>query len=152
RHPVWDAEPLDVRELMRAERAELCALLDSLTADEWSCPTACDRWTVHGLVAHLVHDDLRILSHGRDGFAVGWFTGPEAELPAWLAARNERFVDVLGELSPRVLTDLLRWTAPQTEASFDEPEPRAPAAGVSWAGLHDGAPAWLGRAREYTER
>jgi uncharacterized protein (TIGR03083 family) len=152
RHPVWDAPPLDVRDVMRRERAALCDLLDSLAPDEWTRPTACDQWAVHGIVAHLLHDDLRILSHGRDGFAAGWFTGPEDELAAWLGARNERFVEALSELSPPLLVELLRWTAPQVEETFDRVDTRTPDAGVSWAGLHDAAPGWLGRAREYTER
>jgi hypothetical protein len=35
---------------------------------------------------------------------------------------------------------------------FAAADATAPSAGVSWAGLHEGAPAWLGTAREYTER
>jgi uncharacterized protein (TIGR03083 family) len=36
------------------ERAELGALLEGLTPEEWEAPSLCERWTVREVVAHLL--------------------------------------------------------------------------------------------------
>jgi uncharacterized protein (TIGR03083 family) len=47
------------RELMRAERRDIRALISTLTGEQWSAASLCDGWTVRDLVAHLVGwDDL----------------------------------------------------------------------------------------------
>ncbi|CAM3144006.1 maleylpyruvate isomerase family mycothiol-dependent enzyme [Prescottella defluvii] len=44
----------DVTELAHAERAQLAALLKSLTAQQWQEPSLCAGWTVRDVVAHML--------------------------------------------------------------------------------------------------
>src|SRR5918999_4565283 len=60
-------EPVLVADLFPRERAGLLGVLDSLRPEDWGRPTVCDGWSVKDLVAHLLADDLGLLSRGRDG-------------------------------------------------------------------------------------
>ena len=42
-----------IRNLIAAERRELAALLDGLSAEQWEAPSLCAGWTVRHVVAHL---------------------------------------------------------------------------------------------------
>ncbi|WP_194288917.1 MULTISPECIES: maleylpyruvate isomerase family mycothiol-dependent enzyme [unclassified Nocardioides] len=44
--PLWST--------VASERRELADLLDTLGPEQWSTPSLCAAWTVHGVVAHLV--------------------------------------------------------------------------------------------------
>jgi len=44
---------VDARALVPRLRAELAALLTSLTSGDWALPTACPGWSVHDVAAHL---------------------------------------------------------------------------------------------------
>ena len=45
--------PEDVIKLVLAESSQLTSLLDNLDPDAWNMPTACNRWNVGDVVAHL---------------------------------------------------------------------------------------------------
>lgn len=102
------------------------------------------------LVAHLLADDLGLLSRGRDGHADAQLAAGEP-LVAFLDRRNGEWVATTRRLSSRVLRDLLEWSGPQTAEWFASLDPYAIGPRVSWAGP-DPAPMWLGVARELTER
>jgi hypothetical protein len=53
-------------------------------------------------------------------------------------------------LSPRVVIDLLAWSAPQLVDMFEDQDPTACLAHVSWAGP-DPLPVWLNQLRELSE-
>ena len=43
----------DLMPMVHAERASLGEFLDTLTPDQWTAPTWCDKWNVQEVVAHL---------------------------------------------------------------------------------------------------
>jgi uncharacterized protein (TIGR03083 family) len=81
---------VDAMELAVAERADLVALLESLSSAQWDAPTLCSRWAVRDVVAHVFGfdeldplglaglllrsglrpgraNDLRVTAHAGDG-------------------------------------------------------------------------------------
>ncbi len=152
RWQVLDADPVDVFDVLRTERDELIQLLASLGPAAWSADTDCPGWQVRDIAAHLLHDDLRLLAHLRDGHRGGWFEGPVAELGPWLHARNQAFVSGTSDLSSALLVELLAWTGARLDAVYASRDPRALDDGVAWAVPDGPAPNWLGTGREYTER
>jgi Mycothiol maleylpyruvate isomerase N-terminal domain len=60
---------ISVVDLLPAERAVLLARRSELGEAEWTAPTACPGWTVHGVALHLLADDIGRLSYGRDRYA-----------------------------------------------------------------------------------
>jgi uncharacterized protein (TIGR03083 family) len=134
--------------------AELMRLLRGLDDADWERPTACARWSVKDIVAHLLDTGLRRLSLGRDG----WVTppartiGPYADLVVYLNELNAQWVTAARRLSPPVLIELLDDSAPRLHAYFASLEPMAEAQfGVAWAG-EECSPVWFDIGREYTER
>ncbi len=144
--------PVMVLELFPEVRAELLALLSSLTAEEWARPTVCPGWSVKDIALHLLSGDIGILSRRRDAFTPA---GPPIEswsdLVALINRLNEAWTAATRRLSPRVLCDLLAWAGPQVEEYFGTLDPLAIGVPVNWAGAEP-APNWLDLAREYTER
>jgi uncharacterized protein (TIGR03083 family) len=110
----WAGQPIDARSQFPLERAELIGLLTSLDADDWRRATVCPGWTVHDIVAHVVHDYMSKLSGKRDEYAS---PGPlrGEDLPTFLHRLNQEFVDVASRWSPRVLIDLLDHLGPQLD-------------------------------------
>lgn len=145
--------PSDVRvvELFPPLLQELLALLDSLTHDDWGRPTACAGWSVKEVSAHLLGGDLGNLSRRRDAWPSGIVPRSPEDLAVQLNAHNERWVQTVRFLSPRMLQDLLALAGPQISAYFASLDLSATGDPVSWAGP-DPAPVWLDVAREYTER
>ena len=143
--------PRDYAGLFAVERDRLTELLASLRAPDWERPSPCPGWTVLGLCCHLVGDDLGLLARNRDGFpGTPAPAGSEAEFAAWLDELQAEWVRAARRLSPRLVTDLLRWAGPQISTMFADEDVRARTASVSWAGP-DLVPAWLGQARELSE-
>ena len=143
--------PRDYAGLFAVERDRLTELLADLRAADWERLSPCPGWTVLGLGCHLVGDDLGLLARNRDGFlGTPAPAGSEAEFAAWLDELQAEWVRAARRLSPRLVTDLLRWAGPQITVMFASEDVRARTASVSWAGP-DLVPAWLGQARELSE-
>jgi uncharacterized protein (TIGR03083 family) len=148
---IWSVPPLDLRRELRDERRDLLALLRNLSEDEWAAPTACVPWRVKEVALHLLDSDLSWLSRGRDGdmsslIPIG--TGYRRFVEA-LGQKNQRWVDAVSGLSPRVLMDLLEWSGEQVAAYHDSLQLDGPV-NVVWAGGR--VPRWLGLGRDFTER
>lgn len=65
-------------EMLRAEREELVALLETLTPEEWATPSLCGGWTVREVAAHLtsatnVSPLHTLVGTARAGFRVNGF-------------------------------------------------------------------------------
>lgn len=45
------------------ERCELAAFLRTLSDEQWLGPTLCEQWQVRDVLAHLLHDSLRVLRY-----------------------------------------------------------------------------------------
>ena len=143
--------PRDYAGLFAVERDRLTELLAGLHAADWERPSPCPGWTVLGLCCHLVGDDLGVLARHRDGFlGTPAPSGSEAQFSAWLDELQAEWVRAARRLSPRLVTDLLRWAGPQISVMFEGEDVRARTASVSWAGP-DLVPAWLDQARELSE-
>jgi uncharacterized protein (TIGR03083 family) len=144
--------PIDVVDLFPDERALLLDLLASLSADEWAAPTVCAPWSVKDLAAHIVADDLGVVSRGRDGYGGGVIDVDSYEaLVAAINEQNEQWVRAMRRLSTGVITELLRVSGDRALAQFRSRDLNAIGDPVNWAGPEP-APVWLDIAREYTER
>lgn len=141
---------VDVRPVLTRHRNELLAFLEGIPTESWSLPTGAPAWSVKDVAAHLLDADLRWLTHARDGDRSGLV--PETESNAAfvrsLDMRNQRWVDGATLLSPRLLTDLLRWSGEQLDQFLAGIDLFAPSS-VRWAGT---VPRWFDLAREFTER
>ncbi len=132
------------------ERAGLIGLLSELDAADWQRPTVCPGWSVHDIVAHVVHDQLRKLARSRDGYPSPG-PRPGEDLPTFLHRLNQESVDVAARWSPRVLLDLLSHLGPQLDQFWAGLDLNRLGEPVSWAAPGEPAPAWLDVAREYSE-
>ena len=145
-------EPILLVDLFPEERAELLQLLTQLSEDEWQLPTVCEGWSVKDVAAHLLGDDVGLLSRtpefkfqSSDEFA-GW-----EELLAFINQANELWVQACRRMSPSLICKFLEFTGQETYQLFTTLDLFATGASVDWAGP-DPAPIWFDLAREYTER
>ncbi len=147
-------EPVETLELIHDVDEALVDLLSSLPDEDWLRP-AVGEWRVRDVAAHLLDGNLRRLSLARDGL-----TPPAADEPVrnyqsligFLNQLNADWTKAARRLSPRVITDLLRFSNPQVQDYFRSLDPQGPAPfPVSWAG-ENASQAWFDIAREYTEK
>ncbi len=147
--------PIETLYLFPDERAALLDLLSNLTPEEWSAPTVCEGWSVKDITAHLLGDDLGMLSGRRDKFrspdGQGVNFSDWDELIAFINRQNATWVQAMRRLSPPVLIDLLHISGQQTQALFESLDTHAAGGTVNWVSSQPG-PVWMELAREYTER
>ena len=145
-------QPILVGDLFPVLLDALLDLLGKLSDQQWAAPTICPGWSVKDLAAHLLGDDVGMLSRRRDSYRragapiAGW-----EELVAFINRQNAEWVEASRRISPRLLCDMLRLTGEQVSAYFQSLDPYALGGPVDWAGPGR-APVWLDLAREYTER
>lgn len=144
--------PILVAERFPALLDALLDVLTSLSSVDWDRPTTVAGWRVKDVALHLLGDEIGFVSGKRDGFQKGSApvnTWPE--LVALINRRNAHWVEATQRISPRMLSDLLRWSGDQFNAYVRTLDVYALGGAVSWAGFQP-APVWLDLAREYTER
>jgi uncharacterized protein (TIGR03083 family) len=145
-------QPIIVSDLFPEILDALLDLLAGLSEDEWAAPTICPGWSVKDLAAHLLGDDVGMLSSRRDGYRHGRATiAGWDDLVAFINRQNAEWVATARRCSPLLLRDMLRLTGDQVSAYFQSLDPYALGGPVDWAGPEP-APVWLDLAREYTER
>ena len=151
------APPIDVVSLFPKLHQALLALLAELSPAEWQLESPCPGWSVQDLAAHLLADDLGLLSRKRDGHS---YLPPQyadldfenwEQFVAYINFNNDIWIQATRRLSPQVLIDMLQHSGPQVSAYFASLDPNAIDEPVHWAGSEP-APVWLDLAREYTER
>lgn len=106
---------IDVRPLLGPERSALVELLAHLSEDDWQRETACDGWSVHDLILHLIHDDLRRLSVHRDrhpGEDLGAVPSLDV-LVTRLDEANERWVRAVRRADGTTESDAFLETTPE---------------------------------------
>lgn len=147
---VSQAPVVDVRGPLTAQRGRLLSLLTALSDTQWAMPTAAPRWSVKDIALHLLDVDLSWLAGGRDRDRAGIIpvASDHDTFVCGLAQRNQRWVDGTRVLSPRLITDLLRWSGEQLDAYLGTIDLTA-SSSVYWAGQ---VPLWFDLAREFTER
>jgi hypothetical protein len=147
---IREVPVVDVRGSLAAQRGRLLSLLTSLNGPQWAAPTAAPQWSVKDIALHLLDVDLSWLACDRDHDQAGIvpMPGEHGEFVRGLAQRNQRWVDGARMLSPRLITDLLRWSGEQLDAHLGTVD-LAGSSSVYWAGE---VPLWFDLAREFTER
>jgi uncharacterized protein (TIGR03083 family) len=131
-------------------RAELLAILEDLSDDEWEYPTACVGWTVRDVALHVLGDDVGLLSGLRDHDGQHGRFDTWEELIAFINMQNALWVKASRRMSRRLLISLLAFTGQQWAdfaASLDSYADSGP---IGWTG-NDSDPMWLHLARELTE-
>jgi len=146
--------PCYTSQLFRPLLAELLALLQGLSAEDWQRPTVAPKWRVRDIAAHLLDGDLRKIAVYRDGHFLSLGKPPitEFEVAELVNSLNAGGVQFAARLSPRLIVDLLAitggWVADVIEAL--PPHGRS-IFSVSWAGESE-SENWMDTGREYTER
>jgi uncharacterized protein (TIGR03083 family) len=137
----------------RIERGRLLDVLRSLEASDWSRPTRCPGWSVHGLSLHLLGDDLSFLSWQRDEHhgTPAPASIDEAGFITWLDALQVEWVYAARRLSPRLVIEMLEWLDTPIGAIVDAQDPGVIDSHVSWASKYS-VPKWLDQVRELSER
>jgi uncharacterized protein (TIGR03083 family) len=64
----------DLMPMVHAERASLGEFLDTITPDQWTAPTWCDKWNVQEVVAHLTAAGNITAGHFFGGFVKSGFS------------------------------------------------------------------------------
>lgn len=147
---IDEVPAVDVRGSLSTQRGRLLGLLARLSDAQWALPTAAPHWSVKDIALHLLDVDLGWLARDRDHDRTGIIAVPSdhEEFVRGLAQRNQRWVDGTRILSPRLITDMLRWAGEQLDAHLGTVDLAAPSS-VYWAGE---MPLWFDLAREFTER
>lgn len=149
---IVELPPLDVRPLLRDERARLLDLLAGLDAAQWTASTACPAWSVKDIALHLLDADLGWLSRERDHDQSGLLdvSGDFRSFVEALEAKHERWLLGARPLSTRVICELLELSGRLVSDFFDDTDLRAPRV-VVWVGSEP-VPAWFDLCRDLTER
>lgn len=143
---------VDVIDLFAPLRADLLALLESLTAEQWGAMTVCDPWTVKDLAAHMLADDVGVVARRVHGWPGAWFAGDDwDELVAFIDEQNATWVRAMRRVAPAQIVAMLRASGPPLYGYFRTLDLDAMGGPVNWAGPQP-APVWLDVAREYTEQ
>ncbi|MBO0880101.1 MAG: maleylpyruvate isomerase N-terminal domain-containing protein [Mycobacterium sp.] len=147
---IGEAPVADVRGPLTAQRGRLLRLLAALSDTQWAAATAAPQWSVKDIALHLLDADVRWLACNRDHDRTGIIPVPadHEEFIRGLADRNQRWIDGARILSPRLITDLLRWSGEHLDAYLATIDLTG-STSVYWAGE---APLWFDLAREFTER
>jgi len=143
-------ESISAVDLFPLERAALLDLLESLDPPAWERETVCAGWAVRDIAAHLVGDDLGLVSRARDAYRLE--RRDHEDLVVFINRQNAEWVQATRRLSPRVLRTLLEVGGRETQRHFESLDPFALGGPVSWASGDEPAPIWLDVARELTER
>lgn len=160
--PIWSQtsfvmthsdSPVTMSSLFRTERGRLLEVLQSLEPSDWSRPTRCPGWSVHGLSLHLLGDDLSLLSWQRDDHrgTPAPASLDEAGFITLLDALQVEWVNASRRLSPRLAVEMLTWLDGPIADLVDAQDSTAVDAYVSWASTRP-VPKWLDQVRELSER
>ena len=139
----------------RRLHGRLVALLEDLSSEEWLRPVPDSKWTVKDTASHLLDGDLRRLSFQRDRMTppppASPIESPE-DLTAFLDGLNADWIRAARRLSPRVITELIRWAGGEVVELFEALDPEGEALfPVAWAG-EERSTHRFDAAREVTEK
>lgn len=151
--PLEPVAPIHTIELFPPLSQELLAVLKSLRPADWSRPTACSRWTIKDVAAHLLGGNFGRLWPAEYRPAANSSPDPDyASLVEMIDRNNALWVDAAQRISPPLLIELLELTDHQLYDLFRSWPPEQPAKiPVAWAG-ESTSPTWFDIAREYTEK
>lgn len=156
--PIRAANLSIVLDAYGPERSELLDLLSGLDEAAWNQETECPAYPVKGIAAHILGDDLSLLSRQRDGATQGLFLVaekmPGVDFRTLLNAFNDQWVEAVRFMSPPLLVELLRLSGEWTASYYNGVDPLSPGEPVPLFGPPpgEGSPFWQAIAREYLER
>jgi uncharacterized protein (TIGR03083 family) len=118
-----------LRELVRQERSDLLAFLETLGPDEWNADTLCAKWRVRDVLAHVVCYDsfsLSVTWHAvRAGFSIDKLA--MRIFHAWQDRSVEQLLDRLrANLIPGGMTRMIGWPVALQEAVIHTQDIRRP--------------------------
>ncbi|MFN8372777.1 MAG: maleylpyruvate isomerase family mycothiol-dependent enzyme [Anaerolineae bacterium] len=143
-------EPIIVSHLFPEVRAELLRVLTSLSDEQWNAPTACAGWSVRDVAAHILADDVGLLSSHRDHDGQHFNVNNYAELLTLINAQNDRWVQSARRISRRLLCAFLELTGTQWQDFVVTIDPFSLGGPIGWKGSQPD-PMWIHIARELTE-
>jgi uncharacterized protein (TIGR03083 family) len=119
---IQPLEPIDVVDLFLPERESLLRLLTALTDEQWDAPTVCPGWSVRDVALHVLGVDFANLSRRRDGWRDAGNAGPSDDpwpaLVEFINQFNQQWVEAARRISPRLMYELLAFTAEPVTAYF----------------------------------
>ena len=141
---------IEVKHLFMPDRRALLALFDELEPDDWKRPTACAGWDVRDVALHVLGGDLGNIAIRRDGVA---YLRPalREDLAPFVNRINAEWITAARRLTPRLIRDLLEFTAEPIADCMRAIDGSKVDANVSWASRQP-VPRWLDVAREYMAR
>jgi uncharacterized protein (TIGR03083 family) len=145
-----EPDVIEVKHLFLPDRQALLDLLGELDPADWSRPTVCAGWDVRDVALHLLGVDLGNIASRRDGVA---YLRPteEEDLGPFINRINAEWITASRRLTPRLIRELLEFTAQPISDCMAAVDASAVEAHVSWASAQPVA-RWLDLAREYMER
>src|ERR1700730_8874376 len=141
---------IEVSHLLIPDRQALVELLAELEPSEWTKPTVCHGWDVRDVALHIIGGGLWNLAIRSDDVAYLKATSHE-DLVSFVNRINSEWVIAARRLTPRLIQELLRFTAQPIHQCLTSVDRAVVDANVSWASP-DPVPRWLDVAREYMER
>jgi len=145
-----EPDVIEVGDLFIPDRTALIDLLAELEPGDWSRPTVCPGWDVRDVSLHILGGDFVNIAIRRDRVAY-LEAAPDEDLVSFVNRINSDWVTAARRLTPRLIQELLEFTAQQIHQCLTSVDGAAVDAHVSWASPHP-VPRWLDVAREYMER
>ena len=145
-----EPEAIDVRDLFLPDRRALLTLLDELETADWTRPTVCAGWDVRDVALHVLGGDLGNIAIRRDRQAY-LRRAPGEDLVPFVNRINSEWVTAARRFTPRLVRELLEFTAEPIAECMGAIDDSKVDAHVSWASPKP-VSRWLDVAREYMER
>src|SRR3954470_15404595 len=109
-------------------------VLQKLTPEQWSLPTACAGWSVKDVALHMLADDVGWLSGRRDNQRERATIATWDDLMQFINDRNDLWVHATRRMSTRLLCNLVPVLGSQVVDFVGTLAPNAPGMVINWAG------------------
>lgn len=151
---IHHVTPISVLHLLPVLEHQLIGLLRTLNEAEWEQRIASGKYSVKDIAAHMLDNNLRILSLIRDGYRTG---RPEEiksyfDLVSYRDRQDEEWIRAAQRLSPKIITDLLQTTGKEYFEVLNGLDPWEDSVFSESLVGEEIAKNWFHIAREYADR